>query len=143
PFPSAGAVFNISKMFLKQFEMDPYSSFHHMNLYYPFANLEDWEMANFLLQSKLSMVKIDAFLSLGLVCLSQPFYFELLPTGPCWHYRIISMSSPMKSQAILYFHDSLECIKVLFSHPYYADHMIYTPFQVFTSAERVIREFSE
>ncbi|KAI6033569.1 hypothetical protein BKA83DRAFT_4486662 [Pisolithus microcarpus] len=49
----------------------------------------------------------------------------------------------MKSPAILYFHDSLECIEALFNHPYYADHMMYTPFRVFTSAERVVREFSE
>ncbi|KAI6004788.1 hypothetical protein EDD15DRAFT_2155273, partial [Pisolithus albus] len=33
--------------------------------------------------------------------------------------------------------------KQLFNHPYYADHMMYTPFRVFTSAERVVREFSE
>ncbi|KAI6104585.1 hypothetical protein EDD16DRAFT_1492559, partial [Pisolithus croceorrhizus] len=68
---------------------------------------------------------------------------ETLPTVPCWNYRIITTSYPMKSPAILYFHDSLECMETLFNHPYYADHMMYTPFQVFTSAERVIREFSE
>ncbi|KAI6037268.1 hypothetical protein BKA83DRAFT_4120792 [Pisolithus microcarpus] len=113
PFSGAGVVFNTSKTFLKCFEMDPFSSFRCTNLYYPFASLNDWEMANFLLQSKMSMVKIDKFLSLS--------------------------SSP----AILYFRDSLECIEALFNHPYYADHMMYTPFRVFTSAERVIREFSE
>ncbi|KAI6019438.1 hypothetical protein BKA83DRAFT_4057077, partial [Pisolithus microcarpus] len=66
-----------------------------------------------------------------------------LPTGPCWNYRIIATSHPMKSPAILYFHDSLKCIEALFNHLYFTDHMIYTPFQVFTSAKRVVREFNE
>ncbi|KAI6008475.1 hypothetical protein EDC04DRAFT_2582048, partial [Pisolithus marmoratus] len=68
---------------------------------------------------------------------------ELLPTRPCWNYRIVNTPYPMKSPAILYFHDPLDCIEALFNHLYYADHMIYTPFCVFTSAERVVREFSE
>ncbi|KAI6018441.1 hypothetical protein BKA83DRAFT_123305 [Pisolithus microcarpus] len=152
PFSSAGVVFNTSKMFLKHFEMDPFSSFRCTNLYYPFASLNDWEMANFLLQSKMSMAKIDEFLSLSSVC-TLPLSFwtakelqsriELLPTALRWNYRIIATSYPMKSPAILYFRDSLECIEALFNHLYYADHMMYTPFRVFTSAERVIREFSK
>ncbi|KAI5980698.1 hypothetical protein EDD15DRAFT_2186761, partial [Pisolithus albus] len=132
--------------------MDPYASFRHANLYYPFANLNDWEMANFLLRSKLSMAKIDEFLSLCLVR-TLPLSFwtakelrsrtKLLPTGPRWNYRIVATHHPTKSPAILYFRNPLECIEALFNHPYFADHMIYTPFQVFTSAERVIREFGE
>ncbi|KAI6003367.1 hypothetical protein EDC04DRAFT_2512968, partial [Pisolithus marmoratus] len=116
---------------------------------YPFANLDDWEMANFLLQSKLSMVKINTYLSLKMVHPSQQSskelqnQAELLPTRPCWNYRIVNTPYPMKSPAILYFHDPLDCIEALFNHLYYADHMIYTPFCVFTSAERVVREFSE
>ncbi|KIK21714.1 hypothetical protein PISMIDRAFT_12107 [Pisolithus microcarpus 441] len=49
PFSGAGVVFNTGETFLKHFEMDPFSSFHCTNLYYPFAGLNDWEMANFLL----------------------------------------------------------------------------------------------
>ncbi|KAI6007996.1 hypothetical protein EDC04DRAFT_2582313 [Pisolithus marmoratus] len=108
--------------------MDPYSSFHHTNLYYPFANLNDWEMANFLLGSKLSMAKIDEFLSLCLVHSHPPFcpYHTLVLS--CWNYHIVTMPHATKSPAILYFHDPLKCIEALFNHPYYADHMIYTPF---------------
>ncbi|KAI6013667.1 hypothetical protein BKA83DRAFT_4063152, partial [Pisolithus microcarpus] len=144
--------FNTGETFLKRFEMDPFSSFCCTNLYYPFASLNDWEMANFLLRSKMSMAKIDEFLSLSLVrTLPLSFWtakelrsrIELLPTAPRWNYRIIATSYPTKSPAILYFRDSLECIEALFNHPYYADHMMYTPFRVFTSAERVVREFSE
>ncbi|KAI6012907.1 hypothetical protein BKA83DRAFT_4130711 [Pisolithus microcarpus] len=96
--------------------------------------------------------QIQPFSGAGVVC-TLPLSFwtakelrsriELLPTTPHWNYRIIATSYPMKSPAILYFHDSLECIEALFNHLYYADHMMYTPFRVFTSVERVIREFSE
>ncbi|KAI6001429.1 hypothetical protein EDD15DRAFT_2158658 [Pisolithus albus] len=152
PFSSAGEVFDTGETFLKRFELDPFSSFRRTNLYYPFSGLNDWEMANFLLRSKMSMAKIDEFLSLGSVrTLPLSFWtakelrsrIELLPTAPRWNYRIIATSYPTKSPAILYFRDSLECIEALFNHPYYADHMMYTPFRVFTSAERVVREFSE
>ncbi|KAI6029188.1 hypothetical protein BKA83DRAFT_4489152 [Pisolithus microcarpus] len=100
----------------------------------------------------MSMAKIDEFLSLSSVrTLPLSFWtakelrsqIELLPTTLRWNYRIIATSYPMKSPAILYFRDSLKCIEALFNHPYYADHMMYTPFRVFTSAERVIREFSK
>ncbi|KAI6027982.1 hypothetical protein BKA83DRAFT_4490495 [Pisolithus microcarpus] len=84
----------------------------------------------------MSMAKIDEFLSLSSVrTLPLSFWtakelrsrIELLPTMLRWNYRIIATSYPMKSPAILYFHDSLECIEALFNHP----------------AERVVREFSE
>ncbi|KIK12915.1 hypothetical protein PISMIDRAFT_18373 [Pisolithus microcarpus 441] len=151
-FPNAGTVFGVGNTFLRRFEMDQYSSFHLTNLYYPFANLDDWEMANFLLQSKLSMAKIDEYLSLKMVHkMLLSFWMakelqnraELLPTRPCWNYRIVNTPYPTKSPAILYFCDPLNCIEALFNHLYYVDHMIYTPFRVFTTAERVIREFSE
>ncbi|KAI6035957.1 hypothetical protein BKA83DRAFT_4040643 [Pisolithus microcarpus] len=151
-FPNAGTVFGVGDTFLRCFEMDRYSSFRLTNLYYPFANLDNWEMANFLLQSKLSMAKINEYLSLKMVR-KMPLSFwtakelrnraELLPTGPCWNYRIVNTPYPTKSPAILYFRDPLDCIEALFNHPYYVDHMIYTPFHVFTTAERVVREFSE
>ncbi|KAI6019279.1 hypothetical protein BKA83DRAFT_4056954 [Pisolithus microcarpus] len=151
-FPNAGTVFGVGNTFLRRFEMDRYSSFCLTNLYYPFANLDDWEMANFLLQSKLSMAKIDEYLSLKMVRKMLLSFWtakelrnraDLLPTGPCWNYRIVNTPYPTKSPAILYFRDPLDCIEALFNHPYYADHMIYTPFRVFTTAERVVREFSE
>ncbi|KIK20935.1 hypothetical protein PISMIDRAFT_12681 [Pisolithus microcarpus 441] len=135
-FPNAGTVFGVGDMFLRRFEMDRYSSFRLTNLYYPFANLDDWEMANFLLQSKLSMAKIDEYLSLKMVC-KMPLSFWMAKE------LIVNTPYPMKSPAILYFRDPLDCIEALFNHLYYADHMIYTPFRVFTTAERVVREFSK
>jgi hypothetical protein len=57
------------KTFLARFELDGYSTYRKLNLYYPFASLADWQMANFLLTSRLSMRAIDNFLALQPVCL--------------------------------------------------------------------------
>ena len=54
--------------FITHFDLDGFSAYCKLNLYYPFSSLQDWEMANFLLTSQLSMRAINDFLSLQLVC---------------------------------------------------------------------------
>ncbi|KAF8124395.1 hypothetical protein EV363DRAFT_1178272 [Boletus edulis] len=66
-FHSAGKVYDVGQTFLDRFGMDTYSFFHRSNLYYPFASHNDWQVANYLLQSGLSMAKIDEYLKLNLV----------------------------------------------------------------------------
>ena len=60
-------VFGRGQTFLDLFQLDVYAAQCQGNLYYPFANLGDWEIANFLLMSRLSMRAIDQLLSLPLV----------------------------------------------------------------------------
>jgi hypothetical protein len=67
-FPGAGCTFGRGKSFLEDFNSDPYAASRQMNLYYPFASKEEWELASFLLLSGLSMANITKFLSLKLVC---------------------------------------------------------------------------
>ncbi|KAF8419490.1 hypothetical protein L210DRAFT_3366672, partial [Boletus edulis BED1] len=151
-FHSAGKVYDVGQTFLDRFGMDTYSFFRRSNLYYPFASHDDWQVANYLLQSGLSMAKIDEYLKLNLIR-TLPLSFqtakglrgcaELLPPGPRWNYRIVPTSHPTKNPVILYYRDALDCIKSLFNHPYYAPHMDYTPFRLFTTAERIVREYTE
>ena len=54
--------------FLAQFNKDQYSAHCLTNIYYPFANSDNWELANFLLKSGLSMHAINKYLSLGVIC---------------------------------------------------------------------------
>lgn len=68
-FPGAGSVIAIGETFLDRFGTDTYSFFRRTNIYYPFANHDDWQMASYLLRSDLSMAKIDEYLRLNLVCL--------------------------------------------------------------------------
>ncbi|KAF8130107.1 hypothetical protein EV363DRAFT_1399315 [Boletus edulis] len=151
-FLGAGKVYDVGQTFLDRFGMDTYSFFRRSNLYYPFASHDDWQVANYLLQSGLSMAKIDEYLKLNLIR-TLPLSFqtakglrgcaELLPPGPHWNYRIVPTSHPTKNPVILYYHDALDCIESLFNHPYYAPHMDYTPFRLFTTAERIVREYTE
>ena len=69
------SVYSGGTTFMGQFFGDKYSRFQQENIYYPFASDTDWQLASWLLRSRLSMAAIDTFLSLELVCLSV-FYFH-------------------------------------------------------------------
>ncbi|KAF8547017.1 hypothetical protein OG21DRAFT_1373993, partial [Imleria badia] len=86
---------------------------------YPFASLDDWEMANFLLTSRLSMNIIDNFLSMPAISKELCSWAELLPSGPQWQFQIIPTTHETKRPVHLYFHDALDCVELLFSHPYF------------------------
>jgi hypothetical protein len=54
--------------FLDLFDADEYAECRKYNLFYPFASKEEWEVADFLLRSPLSMAATDEFLKLPMVC---------------------------------------------------------------------------
>ena len=72
--PNIPSVYPGGTTFMDQFFADEYSRFRQENLYYPFASETDWQLASWLLRSRLSMAAIDTFLSLELVRLFV-FYF--------------------------------------------------------------------
>ncbi|KAI6018611.1 hypothetical protein BKA83DRAFT_4496105 [Pisolithus microcarpus] len=90
-FPHAAEIFEGRETFLTRFELDPYLVCQHLIPFYPFSNLDDWKVANFLLTSGLSMRALDEFLSLK-ATKNMPLSFwmakdlharaELLPSGP-------------------------------------------------------------
>lgn len=53
--------------FMDLFNEDQFAKERTSNIYYPFATRKEWELAAFLLKSKLSMAAIDEFLKLELV----------------------------------------------------------------------------
>ncbi|KAF8546495.1 hypothetical protein OG21DRAFT_1375240, partial [Imleria badia] len=65
------------------------------------------------------------------------------PSGLHWNYRIVPTAHPMNESVHLYYHDALDCIKLLFNHPLFASKMDYTPYCLFTSAEHNTRVYSE
>ncbi|KIK14715.1 hypothetical protein PISMIDRAFT_116520, partial [Pisolithus microcarpus 441] len=144
--------YRIGDTFLRRFDMDRHTLHRQTNMYYPFANLGDWEMANFLLQSNLSMREINSYLSLSMTK-KMPLSFwtakelcghiEDLPKGPHWKIHIVPMHHPTTSPVELYWHDPLECIEALFNHPFYAGKMDYSPFRVFTAVGQIMRVYSE
>ncbi|KAG2032382.1 hypothetical protein BDR03DRAFT_1015267 [Suillus americanus] len=53
--------------FLDLFDADEYAECRKENLFYPFASREEWEVADFLLHSPLSMAAINQFLELPMI----------------------------------------------------------------------------
>ena len=66
-FPGASQSYPGGKTFMDQFFADKHGELRKENLFYLFASQEDWQMASWLLHSRLSMAVIDSFLSLDLV----------------------------------------------------------------------------
>ena len=66
-YEGAGTIYGTGEMFLLKFNQDQYAERRIDNLHYPFADLNDWTLANFLLKSGLSMCAINEYLSLNLV----------------------------------------------------------------------------
>ncbi|KAF8130961.1 hypothetical protein EV363DRAFT_1398782 [Boletus edulis] len=141
--PNTSSIFDGGKTFLTRFNSDPYSAHRQDNLYYPFASLDDWEIAKFLLKSRLSMKLIDEFLSLWMITKDLCAQAELLPSGPRWKFEVVPTTHPTKQPVHLYYRDALKCIELLFNHPFFTDKMDFTPFQLFTTAERVVRVYTE
>ena len=67
-YVGASIIYVVGETFLAQFDKDQYSECCLTNLYYPFADSNDWGLANFLLKSGLSMHAINEHLSLGIIC---------------------------------------------------------------------------
>lgn len=66
-FPGAGDTYGSGKTFMDNFHSDHYAADRLNNIYYPFRNRSEWELASWLLRSGLSMRAIDDFLALELV----------------------------------------------------------------------------
>jgi hypothetical protein len=63
-YPGAADIYGRGQTFMDRFNADVYAQHRESNVYYPFASKQDWEIANFLERSSLSMAAIDKFLSL-------------------------------------------------------------------------------
>ena len=66
-FPGASQIYPGGKTFMDQFFSDKHGELRRENLFYPFASQQDWQIASWLLRSRLSMAAIDSFLSMDLV----------------------------------------------------------------------------
>jgi hypothetical protein len=65
--PTSGSVYGRGETFMDQCDKDRFAERRNAHLYYPFASRDEWELASFLLRSRLSMAAVDRFLKLELV----------------------------------------------------------------------------
>ncbi|KAG6371436.1 hypothetical protein JVT61DRAFT_9451 [Boletus reticuloceps] len=105
--PNAERAAGDGQTFLAKFRQDGFVPYCMLNLYYPFSSPEDWQMANFLLTSHLSMRAINDFLSIKLVHLLSWLHCTLFSN--CTYL-------PVTSQRLCLFHSGLLTSKELCSH---------------------------
>ncbi|KAG2039879.1 hypothetical protein BDR03DRAFT_822017, partial [Suillus americanus] len=112
------------------FNTNEYAEYRKDNLFYLFTLKEEWEVADFLLCSALSMAAIDKFCS-SLWYISFLFRAEMLPKGPSWKCQVIPSLHGMKGPIRLFWRDPVECLESLFSNPLFHDQLDFTPHYVY------------
>ena len=75
--PTSSSVYGRGETFMDQCNKDRFSERRKGHLYYPFASRDEWELASFLLRSRLSMAAVDRFLKLKLVSYASKVYYIL------------------------------------------------------------------
>ena len=70
-------------------------------------------------------------------------HIESLPSGPQWTYRVVSSNHETKDPVYLYYRNTLDCVKLLFNHPLFADNMDFSPYRLFTSGECDVRVYTK
>jgi hypothetical protein len=76
--PTSGSVFGCGETFMDQCDKDKFTESRKGHLYYPFKSRDEWELASFLLHSRLSMAAMDHFLKLKLVSYISKMRYILL-----------------------------------------------------------------
>ncbi|KAF9040949.1 hypothetical protein BJ165DRAFT_1327183, partial [Panaeolus papilionaceus] len=118
--------------------------------YYPFLTRDEWELASFLLQSGMSLAKIDQFLKLELLLLlsfrtAQDLISraEQLPSGPRWVATSITPIFPTKNTITLYYRNPVQCLEALMRSPLVKDFIQFTPFKLYETCVKTMRVYSE
>ncbi|KIJ10593.1 hypothetical protein PAXINDRAFT_85805 [Paxillus involutus ATCC 200175] len=160
-FNGATKVYQAGETFLDCFNLDTCDPQRRNNISYPFVSKVEWDMAKYLLCSSLSMAKIDEFLKLDPVdddilhidqISSSIFphskrsagHAELLPSGPRWQYCILTTTPWLTTQVIhLYFGNTLDYIKMLFNHQFFANKLDLIPQHVYETAEHLVCMYSK
>ncbi|KAG2130225.1 hypothetical protein DEU56DRAFT_872344 [Suillus clintonianus] len=137
---------------LDLFDADEYAECRKENLFYPFASREEWEVADFLLRSPLSMAAINQFLELPMIHRLKLSFrnakelrsrAEMLPKGPSWKCQTIPSLNPTKTPIRLFWRDPVECLESLFSNPLFHDQLDFVPRRVYTTSARLLCVYSE
>jgi hypothetical protein len=77
--PTSSSVYGCGETFMDQCDKDKFTERRNENVYYPFALRDEWELASFLLRSRLSLAAMDRFLKLELVSYIRNVVYTTLP----------------------------------------------------------------
>lgn len=68
---------------------------------------------------------------------------ESLPKTPLWKAKPWPTNVATKSNLVLFYREPLECLQALLHNPLVKDHIQFKPFQLFRSAEGIVRVYTE
>ncbi|KAJ3818244.1 hypothetical protein F5880DRAFT_1491700 [Lentinula raphanica] len=151
-FPGAAAVYYPGMTAMDEFNDDRFATERETNLYYPFANRNEWQSANWLLTSSLSMGEIDTFLKLEATknhylsfrtAQELKARMDLLPTVARWKSKrlIMDPSYPTKKPVHLFYRDAIEVLQDILKSPLVQDFLSFTPLQIFETAAKLSRVY--
>ncbi|KIM88976.1 hypothetical protein PILCRDRAFT_61652 [Piloderma croceum F 1598] len=136
-------------------ETDTFASLRdtgEVDVHYPFASRQEWQLAKWLASAPLSRVDINKFLQLDYIQQQPPSFtsaqdlinrVEVLPEVPRWSYQTIVIPSyKTKSPMTLFWRDGLEVVAHLFANPVFAHCMEFSPYALFEKEDR-IRAYGE
>ncbi|KAG1897602.1 uncharacterized protein F5891DRAFT_1129890 [Suillus fuscotomentosus] len=119
-----------------------YEAHRAHNVYYPFADREEWELAKFLSDNlnqgqitrflKLLWVKSETRKPLAYKSAQQMFTFmDALPKGPKWRCTTIHTKGYITTHPVhLIWHDALEVMWHIFGNPVFANDMEFDPYKI-------------
>ncbi|KAF9527842.1 hypothetical protein CPB83DRAFT_869722 [Crepidotus variabilis] len=154
-FPSHSNISSVkgqAPTFMELFNQDEHAPKRVNNAYYPYASQKEWELVRFLLTCGLSIAAINEFLGLEIIkdiglsfrtAKDLRSRAEILPAGPRWVSKPVSPTTPTKKPTVLYHRNPLECIESLMRSPLLGDNVSFGPYQLFASAARVMRAYTE
>ncbi|KAG1802059.1 uncharacterized protein HD556DRAFT_1493884 [Suillus plorans] len=137
----------------KRMEQDDFEPMRKHNVYYPFSDRAEWELAKFLCDNlnqgqitrflKLLWVVAEAKRPLSFKTAKQLFTFmDTLPKVPQWRCTPMHTDGYATTHPVnLIWRDALEVVHHIFGNPIFANHMEYDPYEINDDGEREYGEW--
>ena len=68
---------------------------------------------------------------------------KMLPAGPQWLCETLVLEYPTKQPPRLFYHNPIECLQALLSHPLFEPHMSFVPRRLWTCATKICCIYDE
>ena len=67
----------------------------------------------------------------------------MLPGGPGWRSKEMSMEEPTVDTVFLYYQDPLQCLQHLLQNPLNSNHLEFIPYRVYESITKQVQQYTE
>ncbi|KAG1900840.1 uncharacterized protein F5891DRAFT_1128385 [Suillus fuscotomentosus] len=152
--PTSGYIYDLGQPnTFERMKQDDFKDMREHNVYYPFSDRAEWELAKFLCENlnqgqitrflKLLWVGSEARQPLSFKNAKQIFTFmEALLVTPKWKCAPIETDGYTTTHPVnLIWRDALEVAHHIFGNPIFANHMEYDPYEIQDNGEREYGEW--